>query len=120
MLKKCTEKKTGVEVAAWTEDYKFLGNIDIADLKPGYQVRELGGLLKITDTLHEDEDDYMIPVEGAYMSPLLLITEPERNEPAREIFKPVKDLIYEICEQGYSPELFGKLLREADNAWNKL
>ena len=122
-IKKCKEKQTEIKVAAWDENFNFLGNIDIADLKPGMSVRELGELREVMDTLYEDSEDYLIPVRNLsdteYMSPLFFTTEPDRNKTAREIFEPVYELITEMAENGYSDELMAKLLRTADTASNE-
>lgn len=68
------EKKTWVRVQAWDREFKYIGNIDISDLKPGMLVRELGGLREVTGEVYDDGIDYVIPVDNneAY-SPLLLV-----------------------------------------------
>ena len=118
-VRKCNVKETGSKVAAWDDDYKFIGNIDIADLKPGMYVRELGGLYEVTDTLCEDDVDYLVPTENMYYSPLCLVKEPEHNKTAREIFNPVYDLITEIAQaKEVTTEMVSKLLKAADEAYN--
>jgi len=111
-LRKVTDK-TGIVVTAWDEDGSSLGNIDLADLKPGMQVRELGGLRTVTDTLYEDDADYMIPLDNnEYFSPLLIVTEPELTSTAKsalEIYEPVRDAIYKCLnhrEDSVLSELF--------------
>ena len=112
-LRKATVKETGVKVTAWDEDGSSLGNIDLADLKPGMQVRELGGIRTVADTLYEDDVDYMVPLDNnEYLSPLLIVTEPELTPIAKsalEIYEPVRDAIFKYLnhrEDSVLSELF--------------
>ncbi len=68
--------KTGVYVKARIKqpngDWKTK-KLDIADLKPGMRVREIGALREVTGTYFDDGEDYMIPLDdNEVYSPLLI------------------------------------------------
>lgn len=66
--------KTGIKVKAWKRNgyVSYIGEIDIADLKPGMLIREVGSFREVTGKYYDNGEDYMIPVDNdeAY-SPLL-------------------------------------------------
>jgi len=71
------KEKTGVIVTAyeWDEEKGYTTrNIDVADLKAGMYVREIGGLLKVIGETVDDGEDYMIHTENEYLSPLCVDT----------------------------------------------
>lgn len=77
-LKKAdTSKPTGVKAKAWKrngDNYEYVGNIDLARLKPGMWVKEAYGeelYREVVGELMEDDIDYMIPIDdNEIVSPL--------------------------------------------------
>ena len=77
MEKTVITEKTGIIVTAyiWDEEKGYSAKqFDIADLKPGMMVREIGGLLEVTGATIDDGIDYMICTKDGYYSPLCIDT----------------------------------------------
>lgn len=80
-------EKTGVIVTAyiWDDEKGYITrNIDIADLKPGMRVREIGGLFEVTGETTEDSEDYIICTNHGYYSPLCFETENKKVQRSPE------------------------------------
>lgn len=108
------EKKTGIIVTAWNEDFTTQ-HLDISELKPGMMVRELGGLIKITGSTVDDDEDYMICTEKGYYSALLIDTDRTKIQASPEREQKI-DFI-SIDDNGHEHK-YSLTPEELANTWN--